>query len=93
MSNYRWIEGIEFIRHGTQSDPELRCDWVTMNYRDVEDAMYEEFEERLDEQDMKTLYNTFTGIDRDEFFERYLKHNVSHIKDYFITYLSNNANT
>ena len=42
---YRGIKDIEFIWHGTTADPELSYNGMTVNYHDIEDAIWEEYKE------------------------------------------------
>lgn len=36
MANYRGANGIEFVSHGSWSDPELVWEGLTFNYWDIE---------------------------------------------------------
>lgn len=83
MSNYRWIKDVEFIRHGTQSDPELKYDWVVANYREVEDWLYDNFIDELNDKGMFELYKWFTEIDRDSCFDWRLSQNKWLLWDIF----------
>ena len=42
---YRGIKNIEFIWHGSTPDPELSYQGKTVNYYDVEDTSWQEYEE------------------------------------------------
>ena len=45
MANYRGTENVEFISRGSQSDPLLRYDGKLFNYWDIENALWDMFEE------------------------------------------------
>ena len=79
----RGIEWVEMIWHWTQSDPELKYQWVVANYWTIEDSLYENFIEELEENDMHELYNWFIENDRNSWFNWWLKKNTHLIWDLF----------
>ena len=74
---YRGIRGIQFIWHGTNSDPELSYDGKTVNYWDVEDTLWEQYK---DERKMKGLLVT----DDEDLFTKYCHQNADYIKDLIV---------
>ncbi len=66
--NYRGIKDIEFINRGTQSDPALKYKGKTLNYYDIEDSMWDYYNEMKDSdsgyEDEKKDYS-FDGSDED----------------------------
>lgn len=67
---YRGIPEVEFIWHGTQSDPELVYDGKRFNYWDIEDALWEDFLEATGYDD-----NCSNDKDCEEEFNKYVKEN------------------
>ena len=70
---YRGIKDIEFIWHGTTADPELSYNSMTVNYHDVEDAIWEEYKE---DRYTKALENQ----DDEEEFTSYCQRHEAEIK-------------
>lgn len=82
---WRGLEWVEMIWHWTQSDPELKYNWVIANYWTVEDWLYEIFEE-----DMKELWATIEEKERDNVFNHWLKDNFYIVQDIFAQIEENN---
>lgn len=80
---WRGIEWVEMIWHWTQSDPELKYEWVVANYWTVEDWLYDRFKEDLQESGEDELYDKFVDKDKDIWFNRWLKENDYLIWDIF----------
>lgn len=80
---WRGIEWVEMIWHWTQSDPELKYEWVVANYWTVEDWLYDRFKEDLQESGEDELYDKFADKDKDIWFNRWLKKNDYLIWDIF----------
>lgn len=80
---YRGIKDIEFIWHGTTADPELSYNGMTVNYHDVEDAIWEEYKE---DRYTKALENP----DDEEEFTSYCQRHEAEIKS-LITDIWNNS--
>lgn len=80
---WRGIEWVEMIWHWTQSDPELKYEWVVANYWTVEDWLYDRFKEDLQESGEDELYDKFVDKDKDIWFNRWLKKNDYLIWDIF----------
>ena len=80
---WRGIEWVEMIWHWTQSDPELKYEWVVANYWTVEDWLYDRFKEDLQESGEYELYDKFVDKDKDIWFNRWLKKNDYLIWDIF----------
>ena len=74
---------MEMIWHWTQSDPELKYEGVIANYWTVEDWLYQEFCDELREEDKYNLYMGFTEVDRDSWFNWWLKKNDYLLGDIF----------
>ena len=81
----RGLEWVEMIWHWTQSDPELKYNWVIANYWTVEDWLYEIFEE-----DMKELWATIDDKERDSVFNHWLRDNFYIVQDIFAQIEENN---
>ena len=75
---WRGLKGVEMIWHWSQSDPELKYEWVVANYRTVEDWLNEIFEE-----DMKELWAKIEEKERDSVFNKWLKDNFYIVQDIF----------
>lgn len=75
---WRGLKGVEMIWHWSQSDPELKYEWVVANYRTVEDWLNEIFEE-----DMKELWAKIEEKERDSVFNQWLKDNFYIVQDIF----------
>jgi hypothetical protein len=73
----RWygIYGVEFIWKGEWSDPYIRFRDYVMNSHDVEDAMWEEYNEYLEENGIENQEN------EDELFSKYMKENAYRVKE------------
>ena len=74
----RGLDWVEMIWHWTQSDPELKYDWIVANYWTVEDWLYGIFEE-----DMKEQWADPKKRDNDEVFNHWLKDNFYMVQDIF----------
>lgn len=79
----RWVKSVEMIWHWSQSDPELKYEWIVANYWTIEDSLYEDFVAELQENDMYELYKWFTETDRDSCFSRWLNKNEHLIWELF----------
>ena len=82
---WRGVEWVEMIWHWTQSDPELKYNWVIANYWTVEDWLYEIFEE-----DMKELWAKIEEKERDSVFNHWLRDNFYIVQDIFAQIEENN---
>lgn len=82
---WRGLKGVEMIWHWSQSDPELKYEWVVANYRTVEDWLNEIFEE-----DMKELWAKIEEKERDGVFNQWLKDNFYIVQDIFAQIKQNN---
>ena len=71
--SYRGFKDIEFIWHGTNADPELRYNGISLNYWNVENAIYQECREDFGP-DM---------ANDDEFFQKYCEKHEQDIKEMF----------
>lgn len=72
---YRGTDGIEYVSHGAWSDPELIYDGKSLNYWDIEDALWNMFCEEVAED---------AGISVDEM-------DLFSYEDAFSEYVQNNA--
>lgn len=63
------IEGIYFIWHNEWADPEIEMDGEVLNMHDVEDSMWERFNE--------------DGYADPELFPQYMKENEEEVKEEF----------
>ena len=70
---YRGIKDIEFIWHGTSSDPEISYNGMVVNYYDVDDTIWEEYKE---DRYTKALENP----DDEEEFTKYCQRHEAEIK-------------
>lgn len=68
---YRGIRGIQFIWHGSQSDPELSYLGKVVNYWDVEDTMWYRYKEEM---------GTEPNPDDEPTFTRYCYQHADEIK-------------
>lgn len=82
---WRGVEWVEMIWHWTQSDPELKYNWVIANYWTVEDWLYEIFEE-----DMKELWAKIEEKEKDSVFNHWLRDNFYIVQDIFAQIEENN---
>ena len=70
---YRGIKDIEFIWHGTSSDPEISYNGMVVNCYDVEDTIWEDYKE---DRYTKALENP----DDEEEFTKYCQSHEAEIK-------------
>lgn len=54
---YRGNRGIEYVYHGEWADPDLIYDGYTFNYWDIEDALWEDFLERVEDGDIGVSFD------------------------------------
>lgn len=87
---WRGIEWVEMIWHWSQSDPELKYEWIIANYWTVEDWLYEQFVEDLQEQDMYELYKNFCEADSNRLFNWRLHKNIHLVWEIFWYIKQNN---
>lgn len=86
FTNYkmrRWLKNVKMIRHGTQSDPELKFDWIVANYWTVENRLFDIFTEELQDEWKYNLYCWFTEKDKDLQFNSRLSKNSYLLGDIF----------
>lgn len=67
------IYGVYFIWHGAWADPEISYRGHTVNYYDVENAVYEDYKEFCSENGLKPS---------DDEFCQYAKRNAGSVKEY-----------
>lgn len=60
------IKGFRFVYHGDWSDPEVVWHGHVMNAHALEDAMWELYEERCKEEEVKTTEDGFVQFCKDE---------------------------
>lgn len=70
--NWYGIRGVEFIWHGTQADPELKYKGKIFNSHDIEDGLWNLYNEMCDEYDEKP---SNAG------FESWIKENPDYVYD------------
>lgn len=83
MANYRNTDGIEFVGHGEWSDPELIYDGKSFNYWDIEDALWSEFCEIVEQDTGLTVYDIESDMEKYEpMFDEYVQDNaVNYLND------------
>ena len=77
------IEGIEYIGHGDWADPELAYKGKTYNYYDLEDALYDDFKERVNSGEIVISTEGYEDLPRgsketqaeEDAFEKFVKDN------------------
>ena len=74
---YRGIKDIEFIWHGSTADPELSYKGMTVNYYDVEDAIWEDY---MEDRYTKALVDP----DDEEEFTNYCQRHAAEIKQLIV---------
>ena len=80
-NNYRGTENVEFIWNGTQSDPQLRYDEKLFNYWDIEEALWEMFEEENPDLDLSGEWAD-DAVMVDALFDKYVQeHCVDYLED------------
>ena len=87
----RWygIYGVEFIWKGGWSDPYIRFRNYVMNSHDVEDTMWDEYREYLEENGLKEIYTENGTVNQhieenekeNERFSKYMKENACRVKE------------
>ena len=82
--NWRWVPGIRMLYHWDWSDPELKWNWITVNYRDVEDYLYEDFIDWLKDKKQYDKYCKMKRKQQDDKFNAWLFNNYYKIVDIFI---------
>lgn len=75
MANYRGAKDVEFIWNGTQSDPQLRYKDMLFNYYDIEEALWDMFEEENPQLDLSGEWAD-TQIVVEQMFDEYVQDNV-----------------
>jgi len=70
MANYLGIKGVKFIYHGDWADPEIMYKGYLFNYYDVEDPLWEDFQDRTN------------GQGTADEFEQWLKDNPYYVTDW-----------
>ena len=59
MANYCNVPGVQFIYHGDWADPELIYKDHVFNAHDVEDSLWDEFQEQTDDHGTAEEYAAF----------------------------------
>ena len=78
MANYRGANGIEFVSHGSWSDPELVWEGLTFNYWDIENALWAMFCEEIGEETGLTVYQIEDDMDKyEDMFDEYVQENAA----------------
>lgn len=75
---YRGIRGVQFIWHGSTSDPELSYRGKVVNYWDVEDTIWQEYKEDMQ---IKGLV-VYDGDD--DAFNKYCQQRAADIKELIV---------
>lgn len=81
MANYRGTEGIEYVSHGAWADPELVYDGKSLNYWDIEDALWNMFCEGV-AKDAGILVDEMDLFSYEDAFNEYVQNNaVDYLED------------
>ena len=83
MANYRGADGIEFVSHGVQSDPELIYDRKSFNYWDIDNSLWDEFCEIVSENTGKSIMEIDSNMnDYEDDFNLFVRDNaVNYLED------------
>lgn len=83
MANYHGIPEIEYVYHGAWSDPELIYDGKSFNYWDIDDALWSQFCEMIEEDTGATVYEIEQNMDKyDTMFHEFVQDvAVSYLED------------
>lgn len=85
--NRRWLEKIKLIWHWETADPELEYNGVVANYYTIEDTLYEQWKEDMDEE----VYKVLNEKQRDFIFNQWLKNNIHLVEEAFEVYKNFNS--
>jgi hypothetical protein len=78
----RGLDNVKMIWHWANSDPELEYNWIVANYWTIEDTLYEQWKEDIDEED----YQKLNENQKDIMFNQWLKDNPHLIDEVFDNY-------
>lgn len=82
--NWRWVPGIRMIYHWDWCDPELKWCWITANYRQVEDYLYEDFIDWLKDNKQYDKYCKLKHKQQEEKFNAWLFEHYYRIVEIFL---------
>lgn len=83
MANYRGTTDIEFVYHNEWADPELIYDGKSFNYWDIEDALWSEFCELINEETGLSVCDIEADMEKYEpMFDEYVQNRaVEYLSD------------
>lgn len=84
FKNWRWVPGIQMEYRWDRNDPLLHWCWITANYREVEDYLYDDFIDWLKDSNKYDEYNQQRHSWQDKKFNDWLFNHYDRIVEIFL---------